>query len=171
MIPADEARKLCSKSEWERVESSFSPVVETLPLSDLKSRSARAGKLHLKSADLARQKHSGSDRLAARRKVEMFAEAVGRFDAHRKLLEDTLSLGLNSTSGAGKEKAGKGRKLNTDGMQDRAERELESRRSHVLSAFAVRGEQQNRRSGAKRIEGHVQSQTRRQQAKRDTKNP
>jgi hypothetical protein len=44
MIQPSEARELCSKSEGQLVEGSFSMKVETLPSSDLKSRIDRAGK-------------------------------------------------------------------------------------------------------------------------------
>jgi hypothetical protein len=37
---------------------------------------------------------------------------------------------------------------------ERADRELESRKSHVLSAMAVRGEQQGGKSGSRRIQSH-----------------
>jgi len=59
---------------------------------------------------------------------------------------------------------------NVDAAQERAHRELESRKSHVLSARAVQGEQQGGKSGSLRIQSHVGSATRRQQKRRDTKN-
>ena len=59
MIQTSEARELCSKSEWELVESSFFPMVETLPRSGLKSRLERARKLYGKTTDLvSRLDHS-----------------------------------------------------------------------------------------------------------------
>ena len=36
-IQTGEARELCSKPEWELIESSFSPMVEMFPRSGLKS--------------------------------------------------------------------------------------------------------------------------------------
>ena len=56
-----------------------------------------------------------------------------------------------------------------DALRERANRERVSRKSQVLSAMAVRGEQQGQKSGAKHIV-HVGSVTRRQQARRDMKN-
>ena len=67
-------------------------------------------------------------------------------------------------------KAEEARKLKMEGLKDRADRELESRKTHVQSASAARAEQPGRRAGAERVEGHVGAQTRRRQAKRDTKN-
>jgi len=40
MIQTIEARELCSESEWELVESSFSPAVDALLSSDLKSKAS-----------------------------------------------------------------------------------------------------------------------------------
>jgi len=54
MIRPDEARELCSKSEWTLLESSYSPVVEMLPPSSLKSGIDRVRKLHQKSERLRR---------------------------------------------------------------------------------------------------------------------
>src|SRR5689334_15214364 len=59
-IQPREARQLCSKSEWELVESSFYPLVEALPVSDLKSRLDRARKLYRKTLDLITVQHSDS---------------------------------------------------------------------------------------------------------------
>ena len=81
-------RGLCSKSEWELVESSFSPVVETLPPSDLKSRIDRVRKLHWKTTDLVSRQHSDSRKRTTRRKSELFAEAVARFEAALDLVEN-----------------------------------------------------------------------------------
>ena len=60
IIQPNEARELCSNSEWELVESSFSPVVETLRLSDLKSKLERVTKLRRKTTDLVVRQHSDS---------------------------------------------------------------------------------------------------------------
>jgi hypothetical protein len=57
MIQTSEARELCSKSEWEFVESSFFPMVEMLPRSGLKSRLERARKLYGKTTDLVSLQH------------------------------------------------------------------------------------------------------------------
>jgi hypothetical protein len=57
-----------------------------------------------------------------------------------------------------------------DALRDRADREFESRKSEVLSALAVHGDQQAQKAGARHIQSHVGSVNRRQQGKRDTKN-
>ena len=80
-IQPGEARELCSDSEWELVESSFSPVVEMLPPSSLKLRIDRVNKLHRKVTDLVTRQHSDSRKRTTRRKSELFAETVGRFEA------------------------------------------------------------------------------------------
>ncbi len=80
-IQTSEARELCSKSEWELIESSFSPMVETFPRSGLRSRLDRTKKHHAKTAELVSLQHSESRKRTTRRKTEMFAEAIERFEA------------------------------------------------------------------------------------------
>ena len=88
MIQPSEERELCSKSEWELVESSFSPMVETFPRSGLKSRIDRIRKLHRKTGDLVSRQHSDSRKRTTRRKADLFAEAVARFEATLNLIEN-----------------------------------------------------------------------------------
>jgi hypothetical protein len=170
MIQTSEARELCSKSEWELVESSFSPMVETLPRSGLKSRLDRARKLYRKITDLVTLQHSESRKRTTRRKTEMFAEAIERFEAALGLVENAASVEPVPTDVHNKKIAEKTRTLNMDALQERANRELESRKSEVLSALVVHGEQQRQKSGARHIQSHVASANRRQQGRRDTKN-
>jgi hypothetical protein len=170
MIQAIEARELCSESEWAQVESSFSPAVEALPPPDLKAKLGRVRKLLQKSVDLVDRQHSDARKLTTRRKNELFAEAIGRFEAALSLWEKA-----HPTMGVSKDVDGERlpeeiRALNLEAAQERAHRELESRKSHVLSAKAVQGEQQGGKSGSRRIQSHVGSATRRQQKRRDTKN-
>jgi hypothetical protein len=169
MIQTIEARELCSESEWELVESSFSPAVEVLLSSDLKSKLGRIRKLHQKSRDLVDRQHSDARKLTTRRKTELFAEAIGRLEAALGFLEKAhrVSAGPKNVESGNLAEA---RALSVNAAQERADRELESRRRHVLSAMAVRGEQQGGKSGSKRIQSHVGSATRRQQKRRDTKN-
>jgi hypothetical protein len=98
MIQPNEARELCSTSEWALVENSFSPIVETLAPSDLKSRLERARKLYRTSAELVSFQHSNSRKRITRRKHSMFAEAVDRFRATLNLAKDALNLQPVSTS-------------------------------------------------------------------------
>ena len=170
MIQTSEARELCSKSEWELVESSFSPMVETLPRSGLKSRLDRAKKLYRKITDLVSLQHSESRKRTTRRKTEMFAQAIERFEAALGLLENAGSVEPTPTDVHNKKMAEKTRTLNMDALQEHANRELESRKSEVLSALVVHGEQQRQKSGARHIQSHIASANRRQQGRRDTKN-
>jgi hypothetical protein len=170
MIQLSEARELCSKAEWELVESSFSPVVETLPPSDVKSRIDRVRKLHRKCTDLVSRQHSDSRKLTTRRKTELFAEAVGRFEATLNLAENVQSVEPASKNVGNRKTAEESRTLNMDALRQRADRELESRKTQVLSSLGVRGEQQGQKSGARHIQSHVGSATRRQQGRRDSKN-
>jgi hypothetical protein len=92
MIQTSEALKLCSDSEWELIEHSFSPMVAMLPRSALKSRLGRARKLYAKTTDLVSLQHSEPRKRTTRRKVEMFAEAIDRFEATLDLLENAQSV-------------------------------------------------------------------------------
>lgn len=170
MIQAIEARELCSESEWAQVESSFFPAVEALPSPDLKSRLGRVRKLHQKSRDLVDRQHSDARKQTTHRKTKLFAEAIGRFEAALSLLEKGDRVAVVSENVDNENPTEETRALNVDAAQERVDREFESRKSHVLSAMAVRGEQQGGKSGARRIQSHVGSATRRQQKRRDTKN-
>ena len=170
LIQPSEARALCSKSEWALLENSFSPAVEALPSSDLKSRIRGVRKLHQKSEDLIHRLHSDARKRTTRRKAELFAEAVGRFEAALRVLENAHSVAPVSRSVDNDKPSEETRTLNKNALQKRADQELERRKSHVLSAMAVRGEQQGGKSGSRRIQSHVGSATRRKQARRDTNN-
>ena len=165
-----EARELCSKSELELIESSFSPMIDTLPRSGLKSRLERARKLHRKSTDLVSLQHSESRKSTTRRKTEMFAEAVGRFEATLNRMENAGGVEASPKDTHSIKVEEETRLLNRGALRERADREVESLKSHVRSAMAVQGEQQGQKSGARRIQSHVGSANRRQQGRRDTKN-
>ena len=92
MIHTSEALGLCSDSEWELIEHSFSPMVAMLPRSALKSRLGRARRLYATTTDLVRLQHSEPRKRTMRRKVEMFAEAIDRFEATLDLLENAQSV-------------------------------------------------------------------------------
>ena len=168
MIQPHEARELCSKSEWELVESSFSPMVETFPRSALKSRLDRARKLYQKTTDLVGLQHSESRKHTTRRKSEMFAQAIERFEATLDLLEKSVEIAPKVVHN--NEFAEETRTVNMDALKERADREFENRKVGFLAAQAVHGEQQAQKSGAAHIQSHVGSVNRRQQGKRDTKN-
>jgi hypothetical protein len=170
MIQTNEARKLCSKSEWQLVESSFSPMVETFPRSGLKSRLDRARKLYRKATDLVSLQHSESRKNTTRRKTEMFAEAIERFEATLNLLENAQSVEPAPKDVHNEKLAEDTRRLNMDALRDRADGKFESRKSRILSALSVHGEQQGQKSGAMHIQSHVGSVNRRQQGRRDSKN-
>jgi len=170
MIQPSEARELCSESEWAQVEGSFSPAVEALSPSDLKSRLGRVKKLHQALRDLVDRQHSDARKQTTRRKTQLFAEAIGRFEAALSFLEKAHRVVAISNDADNEKLAAKTEALNASAADERAARELESRNSHVQAAIAVRGEQQGGKSGAKRIQSHVGSATRRQQARRDKKN-
>src|SRR5579862_4318600 len=91
-IQNSEGRELCSKSEWKLIESSFSPMVEMFPRSGLKSRLARARKYHGNTTDLVNLQHSESRKRTTRRKTELFAQAIERFEAALNSVENTQSV-------------------------------------------------------------------------------
>jgi hypothetical protein len=168
MIQTVEARELCSDSEWDQIESSFTPAIEALSLPDLKARLGRVKKLHLKLTELVDRQHSDARKRTTRRKTELFAEAIGRFDAALTVLEKAHR--VVPISKDVEKPADEIRTVNASAAKERADRELKSRESHVQSAIAVRGEQQGGKSGARRIQSHVGSAARRQQGRRDSKN-
>jgi hypothetical protein len=100
----------------------------------------------------------------------MFAEAIDRFEATLNFVENAQSVEPAWKDVHNKKLVEETRRLNMDALRDRADRELESRKSRVLSALAVHGEQQAQKSGARHIQSHVGSVNRRQQGRRDTKN-
>lgn len=167
MIQPSEARQLCSKSEWELVENSFSPAVETVPRSGLKSRIDRVRKLHRKTTDLVSLQHSDSRKRTTRRKTELFAEALARYDATLHAMEITHPASKDLDNN----KFAQGtRTLNMEALRERADREPETRKRQLLPALALRGQQQGQKSGATHIQSHIGSVTRRKQTIRDTKN-
>ena len=170
IIELNEARELCSKSEWKLVESSFFPVVETLPRSDLKSRLDRARKLCQKTTDLVSLQHSESRKRTTRRKIELFGGVVDRFEARLNVIEGPQTDEPSPKAIHDKKMAQETRKLDMDALQERADHEIESRKSESLSAMAFHGEQQMRKSGARAVQGHVGAVNRRQQGRRDSKN-
>ena len=91
-IQTSEARELCSKPEWELIESSFSPMVEAFPRSGLRSRLDRTKKHHAKTAELVSLQHSESR--TTLRRTEMIAEAIERFEAALNFAENTKSVEL-----------------------------------------------------------------------------
>jgi hypothetical protein len=169
-IQPKEARELCSKSEWELVESSFYPLVETLPPSDLKSRLDRARKLYRKCLDLITLQHSDSRKRTTSQKTEMFARAVERFEATLNLVENDQVVESTPKNADNKNLAEETQRRNMDALEARADQEIGNRKSQSLAAQAVYGEQQTRKSGARGVQGHVASAGRRQQGRRDTKN-
>jgi hypothetical protein len=89
-ITRSEAKDICTKPEFELVESSFSPAVKSLSPARLKSKIGRARKLQDKYRDLARKQNretKGSDpsREAANKRTEqkatLFDETRERFEA------------------------------------------------------------------------------------------
>ena len=170
LIQPSEARELCSKSEWGLVESSFSPMVETFQRSGLKSRLVRVRKLYRKTTDLVSLQHSDSRKRTMRRKNEMFAEAIGRFEATLNLLESADSVEPTPKEVHNKKTAEETRTLNMDALQERANQEPARSKSESLSALAAYGEQQKGRSGARGVQSHVGAVNRRQQGRRDSKN-
>jgi hypothetical protein len=169
MIQPNEARKLCSTPEWELVEKSFSPIVERLAPSDLKSRLERARKLYRKSAELVSLQRPESRKRITRRKHSMFAEAVDRFRATLNLAETAVSLQPASKS-VDRKATEKAWILNRDALQNRDDQKFSNRRSETLSALIDHGQQQMSKSGARAVQGHVAAANRRQQRRRDTKN-
>lgn len=170
MIQPIEARDLCSKSEWELIRSSFSPVVETLERSDLKSRVDRARHLYRKTTERMGGKPLGVLKPTRRRKAELFAEAVARFGTTLNTFEsDTRVESMLRVADNGTLFGEETPAMNLDVLRERAGRTVESRKSKGPSALAAQAEQQREKFGAMHISSHVGSFARRRQATREIK--
>ena len=162
MTQPNEARKLCSLTEWKLVESSFSPAVERLAPSDLKSRLERARTLYRKTEELVSLQHSESRKRKTRQKHSMFADVIDRF---------RVALNLEVTARTSDKKASeKTSMLNIHALHKRDDKEISSLKHGSLSALIDHGQQQMSKSGARGVQGHVGSANRRQQGRRDSKN-
>ena len=128
---------------------------------------SRIRKLHRKTGDLVSRQHSDSRKLTTRRKADLFAEAVARFEATLNLIENAHPASKNVDNNKLVKET---RTLNMDALRKRADRELENRKRQLLPALALRGKQQGQKSGATHIQSHVGSVTRRKQTMRDAKN-
>jgi hypothetical protein len=144
-IQISEALKLCSESEWELIEHSFSPMVAMLPRSALKFRLGLARKLYAKSADLVSLQHLEPRKRTTRRKVEMFAEAIDRIEAALDLLANAQSVVPAPKDAHNRKIAEETRPLNMGSLEKRAYSEPANRKSQSLSALVVHALQQQGR--------------------------
>jgi hypothetical protein len=167
MVDLSEAHTLCSKSELNLVESSFAPLLETATLPNLKLKINSIKKLHRKCMDMINLLHSESRITTTRRKLELFAETIGRFEAALNNAE--IAQGIEGP--AGKHDDGKTvLELAAPGLDAPSEqdRKLEGRESRITSALARRSEQLGQKSGSTRAQSHVGSIPRRQQGRRNS---
>ena len=133
----------------------------------MNQQSTHCRKLHQKTTDLVSLQHSDSRKRTTRRKTELFAEALARYEATLDVMESAHP----ASKAVDNDKSSKRtRMLNINALRESADRELDIRKRQLLPALALRGEQQGQRSGATHIQSHVGSVTRRKQTIRDTKN-
>jgi len=165
MIDLSEARTLCSKSELTLVESSFAPMLETITPSNLRLKIDDVQKLHQKCTKMISLLHSESRILTTRRKIELFAETIGRLQAaldNKENSENAEGSVVKHDSKTVKEIPVPG----PDTHSERNVRHLESLDRRILSA--QRDEQRNPKSRSTRAESHVGSIPRRQQGRRNS---
>jgi len=129
-------------------------MVAMLPRSALKSRLGRARKLYAKTTNLVSLQHSKPRKRTTRRKVEMFAEAIDRFEATLDLLENAQSVEPAPKYVHNQKIAVETRTLNMGALEKRANA---NRKRQLLSALAVQGIKQKRRSGARGVQSRVGS--------------
>src|SRR5690242_4881106 len=108
----------------------FSTVVEDLSPSDSKSRIDRVRKLHRKCTDLVNRQHSEARKLTIRRKTELFAEAIGRFETSLKRVENANGVEPPASRKIDS-KAEKIQTLNLNALRERADHEFENRKSEM----------------------------------------
>jgi hypothetical protein len=160
MVDLSEAHTLCSKSELNLVKSGFAPILETVTPSDLKSKIDSVKELHRKCSDTMNFLHSDSRKTMTGRKIELFAETIGRLEAalsHAETAQNVESPGGNHDA----------HKTVTE-ITPPENRQPEDRDSRILSALARRGEQSGQKSGSTRSQSHVGSIPRRQQGRRNS---
>ena len=91
MVDLNNARALCSKSEWNLVKSSFAPLLETDTPLNLKSKIDSVKTLHGTYTVMIDQLHSESRITRTRQKIELLAETIGRLEAALKNAEAAQS--------------------------------------------------------------------------------
>jgi len=165
VVDLNEARTLCSKSELNLVESSFAPQLETIAPASLKLKLDVVRNLHQKSTRMIRLLHSESRIATTRRKIELFAETIGRLQAALDNRENFKSVERPVI----KHHDGKPvLEIPIPGpdTSERNVRQLEGLDRRILSAR--RSEQLNSKSRSTRAESHVGSIPRRQQGRRNS---
>jgi len=160
LVDLNNARALCSKSEWILVKSSFAPLIEKDTPLNLKSKINSVKTLHQTYTDMIRLLHSESRITKTRKKIELFAETIGRLEAalnNAEVAQGELSAGNDDDGKTVMESPS----LGVDAPPDRRE-------SRILSALARRGDQSGQKSGSSRSQSHVSSIPRRQQGRRNS---
>lgn len=167
MVDLSEAHTLCSKSELDLVESSFSPKIEALTPSNLKLKIDGAQKLHGKCTRMISILHSESRIATTRRKIELFAETIGRLQAALDHGENAQGIERPVVMDDDREAVKEILLPGPDKHPDRNDRQAEGLDRRILSALARRGEL-DRQSRSTRAEGHAASIPRRQQGRRNS---
>jgi|KBSMisStandDraft_5_1062788.scaffolds.fasta_scaffold10254_2 hypothetical protein len=160
MVDLNNAHALCSKLEWNLVKSSFAPLVKNETPLNLKSKIDSLKALHRTYTDMISLLHSESRITKTRKKIELFAETIGRLEAalnnaevaqgelppenddDAKAVIEIPSLGLNAPP--------------------------DRREARILSPLAQRAEKSGHKSGSSRSQSHVNSIPRRQQGRRNS---
>ena len=160
MVDLNSARALCSKLEWNLVRSSLAPLVENDTPSNLKLKINKVKVLHRTYSDMISTLHSESRITKTRKKIELFAETIGRLEAALNNAEVAQGKALPEDDDAVKTVM-EIPSLGLNAPPDRPE-------SRILSALTQRPEQSGRKTGSTRSQSHVSSIPRRQQGRRNS---
>jgi len=160
MVDLSNAQALCSKSEWNLVKSSFAPLLGNDTPLNLKSKINSVKTLHRTYTEMISVLHSESRITKTRKKIELFAETIGRLEAALNNAE-VAQAELPPGNDDGGKTVMEIPPLGLNAPPDRRE-------SRILSALAHRGEQSGQKSGSTRSQGHVGSIPRRQQGRRNS---
>jgi hypothetical protein len=160
MVDLNNARALCSKSEWNLVRSSFAPLLETETPLNLRLKINSVKTLHRTYTRMIEQLHSESRITKTRQKLQLLAETIGRLEAalnNAEVAQGELPRGNDDAGKTAMEIAS----LVPNAPPVRDE-------SRILSALAHRGERSGQKSGSTRSQNHVGSIPRRQQGRRNS---
>jgi hypothetical protein len=180
VITINRAKALCTSSELDLVHWSKSPRASELTPARLKQKIDRARKLRDKQRDLAdrqrreargkqgpRGKRPSKGNDTTREKQQLFQETLERFEAamaKRRAAAEKAATKKVSKKKASKKKVSKAR---SPGANERGR--AASMREMSESTQGKRTEKRLGRAGKAKIQGHVSSRTRRNQAKRDAR--
>lgn len=155
----NEAKALCSKSEWALVQECNEAGMSAMPLSRVKRKAAAARRLRDKWRDLSlKQKRDAMDPAAAERsrvKAVLFGTVLAGIERQvRKLEREALNAAMRKRDRLLRKKPGALKGEKPAGVHSKAGKEAAMKKKVGTP---------------KKIQGHISSRNKRNQAKRDSR--